>query len=218
LDEADRLLQASSGRTLAVGHVEFFNPAVTALLEHSSTPRFVVVERLSPFTVRSLDIDVVLDLMIHDLQILHALDPSPVVEVRALGVAVLSQRIDLANVRLELESGCVATVTASRVSAERVRTLRAFLEDSYLSLDYQTQTLNGYRLSRLDGATIPNEAEWGERISALDVSIEPQEPLRLELESFVSSCRGEEVTCVGGVEAREALARAHRILEVIEEK
>ena len=218
LEEADRLLAASSGRTLAVGHVEFFNPAVSALLEHSSTPRFVVVERLSPFTVRSLDIDVVLDLMIHDLQILHALDPSPLVEVRAVGVAVLSQRIDLANVRLELESGCVANVTASRVSAERVRSLRAFLGDSYLSLDYQKQTLNGYRLSGRDETTIPNAGEMGDRISALDLSIEHQEPLRLELERFVSACRGEEVSYVDGAEAREALARAHRILGVIRER
>lgn len=215
LEEADRLLAAASGRTLAVGHVEFFNPAVGALLEHRAPPRFVVVERLSPFTVRSLDIDVVLDLMIHDLQILHSLDPSPLVEVRAVGVAVLSERIDLANVRLELESGCVANVTASRVSAERVRSLRAFLDDRYYSLDYEKQTLNGYRLSTLDETAIPNPAETGERISPLDVSIEPQEPLRVELERFVSACRGEEVEYVDGAEAREALARAHRILEVI---
>jgi predicted dehydrogenase len=218
LDEADRLLDASSGRTLAVGHVEFFNPAVGALLEHRSTPRFIVVERLSPFTVRSLDIDVVLDLMIHDLQILHALDPSPLLEVRAVGVAVLSQRIDLANVRLELESGCVANVTASRVSAERVRTLRAFLQDSYLSLDYQTQTLNGFRLSGVDGVAVPSEAKPKERISALDVAIETQEPLKLELERFIAACRGEAVAYVDGAEAREALARAHRILDVIREK
>ena len=112
----------------------------------------------------------------------------------------------------------MANVTASRVSAERVRSLRAFLDDSYLSLDYQEQTLNGYLLSGLDETASLNAGDMGERISALDVSIEPREPLRLELERFVSACRGEEVAYVGGVEAREALARAHRILEVIRDR
>ena len=109
----------------------------------------------------------------------------------------------------------MANVTASRVSAERVRSLRAFLGDRYYSLDYEKQTLSGYRLSTIDEAAILNADQTGERISALDVSIEPQEPLRLELERFLSACRGEEVAYVDGVEAREALARAHQILEVI---
>ncbi len=147
LAESDRLLAAADDRILAVGHVEFFNPAVQALLRDPADPGFVVVERLSPFTRRSLDIDVVLDLMIHDLQILQALDPTPIVEVRAVGVKVLSGKIDLANARLEFESGCVANVTASRVSADKVRALRAFMSDRYYSLDYQKQSLHGYRLA-----------------------------------------------------------------------
>ncbi len=117
-------------------------------------PRFVEVQRLAVFSPRSLDVDVVLDLMIHDLQILHALDPSPVAEVRATGIAVLSPRIDIANARIELASGCVANLTASRVSAERVRKLRAFLPSRYYSLDYQAQEIKGYRLEE-DGRRAP---------------------------------------------------------------
>ncbi|HEV7786333.1 MAG TPA: Gfo/Idh/MocA family oxidoreductase, partial [Thermoanaerobaculia bacterium] len=134
LAEADRLLDAAGDRVLAVGHVEFFNPAVQALLGVGTPPRFVEVQRLGVFSPRSLDVDVVLDLMIHDLQILHALDPSPVEEVRATGIAVLSPRIDIANVRLQFASGGVANLTASRVSSERARKLRAFLPNRYYSL------------------------------------------------------------------------------------
>ena len=113
----------------------------------------------------------------------------------------------------ELESGCVANVTASRVSADRVRSLRAFHEDRYYSLDYQKQSLNGYRLAAATSG--PTASDMSSRISPLDFAIEPQEPLRLELERFIAACRGEEVSIVGGLEAREALSRAHRILEVI---
>ena len=135
LEEADRLLAHAGKQVLAVGHIEFFNPAVQALLGVGSPPRFVEVQRLGVFSPRSLDVDVVLDLMIHDLQILHALDPSPVAEIRATGIAVLSARIDIANVRVELESGAVANLTASRVSSERARKLRLFLPNRYYSLD-----------------------------------------------------------------------------------
>src|SRR6185295_20185661 len=131
------------------------NPAVQALLAAGLPPRFVEVERLAVFTPRSLDVDVVLDLMIHDLQILHALDRSPVAEVRATGVAVLSDRIDIANARVALASGCVANLTASRVSGEKVRKLRAFLPSRYFSLDYQAQEIRGYRLEEGDGAGSP---------------------------------------------------------------
>src|SRR6185503_13163189 len=156
LQEADELLAAAAESAarpvLAVGHVEFYNPAVQALLAAGAEPRFVEVERLGVFSPRSLDVDVVLDLMIHDLQILHALDPSPLFEVRATGINVLSPRIDIANVRLELESGCTANLTASRVSAERVRKLRAFVPRGYFSLDYQAQEIKGYRLEESGGA------------------------------------------------------------------
>jgi predicted dehydrogenase len=206
LGEADRLLAAADGRVLAVGHVEFFNPAVQALLSVGIPPRFVEVQRLGVFSPRSLDVDVILDLMIHDLQILHALDPSPVAEVRATGIAVLSQRIDIANVRIELASGCVANLTASRVSSERVRKLRTFLPSRYYSLDYQAQEIRGYRL----------EENGGERrILPDDLAIEKAEPLKRELESFVAACRGEDVPIVTGARARQALETALAVVKAI---
>ena len=231
LASADRLVASAGDRVLAVGHVEFYNPAVQALLSARPDPRFVEIQRLSVFGLRSLDIDVILDLMIHDLQILHALDPSPVREVRAAGVAVLSERIDIANARVELESGCVANLTASRVSAERVRRLRLFSRERYYSLDYQEQTLKGYRLETApagapavaaagtaarigsDDAAAGNStgdraAARDRRIVALDLAVERAEPLRRELEAFVAACRGERVEYVDGGAGRAALATA----------
>ena len=206
LEEADRLLERAAGRVLAVGHVEFFNPAVQALLSVRSAPRYVEVQRLGVFSPRSLDVDVILDLMIHDLQILHALDPSPVAEVRATGIAVLSPRIDIANVRIELESGCVANLTASRVSSERVRKLRAFLPNRYYSLDYQAQEIKGYRLQE-DGSQ--------RRILPDDLPVERAEPLRRELEAFIAACRGEDAPRVDGVQGRLALETALAVVEAI---
>ena len=212
LAEADRLIAAARAaeRVLAVGHVEFFNPAVRSLLaflaEQGTGARFVEVQRLARFTPRSLDVDVVLDLMIHDLQILHALDPSPVAEVRATGIDVLSPRIDIANVRVELASGCTANVTASRVSADRVRKLRVFGTSRYLSLDYQDQEVKGYRL---------DDGQEERRILPIEVPVERAEPLRRELEAFLAACRGQEVRIVDGEEGRRALATALAVVEAI---
>jgi predicted dehydrogenase len=202
LEEADALIAAAaaSGAILAVGHVEFYNPAVQTLLGAGTAPRFVEVERLGVFSPRSLDVDVVLDLMIHDLQILHALDGSEVAEVRATGINVLSPRIDIANVRLELASGCTANLTASRVSAERVRKLRMFMHRGYFSLDYAAQEIKGYRLEGADGG-MP-------QIVRADLTVEQGEPLRRELEAFLRACRGEPTALVGGGEGRRALATA----------
>jgi predicted dehydrogenase len=201
LEEADRLIAAAgaAGRVLQVGHVEFHNPAVAALLASGGRPRFVEVERLGVFSPRSLDVDVILDLMIHDLHVLHAFDPAPVAEVRATGIAVLSDRIDIASARIALESGLVANLTASRVSAEKTRKLRAFFNDRYASLDYQAQELKGFRLDRSNGER---------RILPDDRAVERAEPLRRELECFVAACRGEANRGVGGPEARRALATA----------
>jgi len=200
LGEADALLAARGDRVLAVGHVEFFNPAVQALLDLGQPPRFVESQRLGVFSPRSLDVDVVLDLMIHDLQILHALDPSEVTEVRATGIAVLSERVDIANARVALASGAVANLTASRVSAERARKLRLFLPSAYYSLDYTLQEIKGYRLVAGAG---------GRRIEAADLAVEKAEPLRRELEAFVAACRGEAGgRFVDGAAARRALATA----------
>jgi predicted dehydrogenase len=218
LTEADELLAAAvaapaavgGGRpVLAVGHVEFFNPAVQALLAGAGAPRFVEVQRLSVFTPRSLDVDVILDLMIHDLQILHALDPSPVAEVRATGIEVLSQRVDIANARVALESGAVANLTASRVSSERVRKLRLFLPNRYYSLDYREQEIKGYRLTGDGGG------EGGRRIVPDDLPVTREEPLRAELAAFAAACRGEPAPLVAGAEGRKALATALAVAEAI---
>jgi predicted dehydrogenase len=209
LAEADRMLAGAGDRVLAVGHVEFYNPAVQRLLDSVETSRFLEIERIAPFTPRSLDVDVILDLMIHDLQIVHALDPSPVAEVRALGIAVLSPRVDIANARLQLGSGCVVNVTASRVSDQRVRRLRVFGRDSYHSLDYQEQSIKGFRLAPGAGET--------RTIVPADVTVERAEPLRRELEAFVARCRGERVRLVDGAAGRRALETALRVAAAVEE-
>lgn len=207
LAEADRLIAAAGDRVLAVGHVEYFNPAVQALLELGLPPRFLEAERLGIFTARSLDVDVVLDLMIHDLQILHALDPSPVAEVRATGIAVLSPKVDIASARIALASGAVANLTASRVSADRSRKLRLFLPSAYYSCDYPQQEIKGYRLL----------SEGGERrIVAADLAVERAEPLRRELEAFVAACHGKTVRQVSGAQGRQALATALAVAGAID--
>lgn len=209
LEEADGLLRAAQagGGVLAIGHVEYYNPAVQALLRLEASPGYVEVQRLGVFSPRSLDVDVVLDLLIHDLQILHALDSSDVTEIRATGIPVLSQRVDIANVRLAFASGCVANLTASRVSGERVRKLRVFLPSRYLSIDYQEQDIKGYRLETHGGepSIVPD-----------DLTVEKQEPLRAELEAFVAASRGVDVDLVDGQAGRRALATALAIVEQME--
>jgi predicted dehydrogenase len=201
LVEADRLIAAAerAGRVLAVGHVEFHNPGVAALLDAGGAPRYVEIDRLGVFSPRSLDVDVIADLMIHDLQILHALDGSAVTEIRATGIPVLSERIDIVSARLAFASGMVANVSASRVSGEKVRVLRAFYRDRYRSLDYQAQEIKGYRLERSGDEP---------RILPETITVETAEPLRRELEQFVAACRGEPSRSVAGAEARQALATA----------
>ena len=209
LEEADRLVKAAGDAVLAVGHVEFYNPAVEQLLGIEQRPGFVEVHRLAAFSPRSLDVDVVLDLMIHDLQILHALDDSPVAEVRATGISVLSDRIDIANTRIALTSGCVANLTASRVSAERVRKLRAFLPSrGYYSVDYQDQEIKGFRLAQhgSERQILPDPLE-----------VEKQEPLKRELECFVAACRQQPSRLVDGLQGRRALKTALRVLAAIAE-
>ncbi|NJL29410.1 MAG: Gfo/Idh/MocA family oxidoreductase, partial [Thermoanaerobaculia bacterium] len=208
LEEADQLVAAARARNrvLGVGHVEFYNPAVQALMSRGEPPRFIEVQRLSAFTPRSLDVDVVLDLMIHDLQILHALDPSPVTEIRATGIDVLSSRIDIANARIELASGLVANITASRVSAEGVRKLRVFQPNHYFSIDYRQQEIKGFGLK---------EAGEQRLILPEEIKVHRCEPLRAELEAFLAACRGEKVRYVDGVEGRRALATALAVVRSI---
>ncbi len=154
LAEADEMIAAAqkSGATLAVGHTERYNPAVAAVLPLVTSPRFIEVHRLGVFPERSLDIDVVFDLMIHDLDIIMALVRSEVVSVEAVGVPVLTPKYDIANARLRFASGCIANVTASRISKDRVRKIRFFQPDAYLSIDYAAQEVEGWRLVKRDGA------------------------------------------------------------------
>jgi len=208
VSEADRLVEAASrrGSLLAVGHTERFNPAVTVGLPLVSGPRFVEVHRLGTFPERSLDIDVVFDLMIHDLDLLLASVASEVTRIEAVGVNVLTPRVDIANARLRFASGCIANVTASRISRDRVRRVRFFQHDSYVSIDYAAQEVEAYRLARGPGRP---SIEGGK----LDVPHD--EPLRLELADFVEAVRTGREPGVPGRAGREALALASRIADAM---
>jgi predicted dehydrogenase len=207
--EAEDLVRRarSRGVALGVGHVEFYNPAVQAVLEREPTPRYLDAQRLSPFTRRSLDIDVILDLMVHDLQLAQALNRnSPVTEVRAVGVPVLSPKVDLANVRIQFASGCVATLTASRVSSDRVRKLRLFEPSAYYSIDYAEQSVSAYRLRRDAGEPV---------IEPVGLDVERSEPLAAEHLAFQRACRGEAGPFVDGAGGAAALATALAVAEAI---
>jgi len=208
LEEAEELtdLAKRRGRILQVGHVERFNGAVRALHRIIKTPGFIECHRLSPFPQRGTDVDVILDLMIHDIDIILSLVKSPVSQVNAVGVPVLTDRVDISNARLEFASGCVANVTASRVSIERVRKIRIFQPDMYISLDYASQEIALFR--RLP----PDLASQPPKIVREDVVVEKEEPLRLQLMSFLSSVRERTRPEVSGEEAVEALRVASQIL------
>jgi predicted dehydrogenase len=210
LAEADELIAAAgaSGATLAVGHTERYNPAVAAVFPLVTSPRFIEVHRLGVFPDRSLDIDVVFDLMIHDLDVILALVRSEVTSIEAVGVPVLTPKYDIANARLRFASGCIANVTASRISKERVRKIRFFQPDAYLSIDYAAQEVEGWRLVRGDG---PRPS-----IQGGPIPVERDEPLRLELADFVNSARGKTRPVVDGDAGRRALELATRVAEKME--
>jgi predicted dehydrogenase len=210
LEEAERMIAAAraSGAVLAVGHTERHNPAVAAVLPHVTSPRFIEVHRLGVFPDRSLDIDVVFDLMIHDLDIILAMVRSEVTSIEAVGVAVLTPRYDIANARLRFESGCIANVTASRISRERVRKIRFFQPDSYLSIDYAAQEIEAWRLVRRDGAR--------PAIEGGPIAVERDEPLRREIADFVRAARDGTKPLVDGEAGRRALGLATRIAEKME--
>jgi predicted dehydrogenase len=209
LADADRLIEAAARRgvLLAVGHTERFNPAVVAALPLVSNPRFVEVHRLGTFPERSLDIDVVFDLMIHDLDLLLTSVRSEVTAIEAIGVNVLTPRTDIANVRLRFASGCIANVTASRISREKIRKVRFFQRDSYLSIDYAAQEAEAYRLVAQNGRPV---IEGGK----LDVLRD--EPLRVELADFVDAVRNKREPVVSGPAGRDALELATRVAEAME--
>ncbi len=224
LADADLILELARkhGRVVQVGHLERFNPAVTAAHRHLHKPMFFEAHRLSIFTPRSLDVDVVLDLMIHDLDIVLSLVASPVREVRAVGLPVLSRKVDIANVRVEFENGCIANFTASRVSTERVRKLRFFQPHQYLSLDFARQDLlmiDVTAAAGMDPAMLAALAEKAAQagghpsagLSLKKVAVEPGEPLRLEVEAFLKAVRERSRPVVSGEDGRAALALALEI-------
>jgi predicted dehydrogenase len=211
LEDADRLIQAAreNNRVLQIGHLERFNPAVVQLREIVRKPRFFEAHRMGMFSPRSLDIDVVLDLMIHDLDIISLLVPSPVAEVSAVGIAVLTNRIDIANARLHFEDGCVANITASRVSMEKIRKLRLFQKREYISLDYTRQDVAIFGLNHKTGSVMPE-------IVSRKLTPEKKEPLQQELSAFLSSTRGQCPVECGGEDGRKALALALQVLHKAE--
>jgi predicted dehydrogenase len=210
LREADEMIAAAgaAGVTLAVGQTERYNPAVTAVMPLVTSPRFVEVHRLGVFPDRSLDIDVVFDLMIHDLDIILAIVPSEVSSIEAVGVPVLTPKYDIANARLRFASGCIANITASRISRDRVRKIRFFQPDAYLSIDYAAQEVEGWRLVRRDGSR-PS-------IQGGPLPVQRDEPLKCELADFVAAVREQRKPLVDGEAGRRALALATEIAAKME--
>ena len=217
LQEADHLIEKakSSQRVVQVGHLERFNPAVQATIPLITQPMFFEVHRLSVFTPRSLDIDVVLDLMIHDLDIVLSFVHSPVREVRAVGLPILSGKTDIANVRIEFESGCVANFTASRVSTERIRKLRFFQPKQYISIDYGRQDVLAFTVS---GAPAPEATPSANpQIGMTKPLVKGEEPLYAELKSFLDAVRQRAQPVVSLEDGRRALALALQIVDQIED-
>jgi len=217
VEDADRLVAAAErgGALLATGHTERFNPAVAKALPLIADPRFIEIHRLGTFPERSLDIDVIFDLMIHDLDLLLSVVKSPVTMIEAVGVNVLTPKADIANARLRFASGCIANVTASRISRERVRKARFFQHDSYVSIDYASQELEMFRLVK-DSATDGLMAGGRPIIHGGKLEVMNEEPLRRELEDFVDAVRAGRAPGVTGRDGREALALATRVAETME--
>ncbi len=207
LADARQLIEAANRnkKILQVGHLERFNPAILALDPAITRPLFFEIHRMSEFSPRCLDVDVVLDLMIHDIDIVLSLIHEMPDEIRAAGISILSPKVDIANVRLQFPGGCVANLTASRVSTERIRKLRLFQPHEYISLDYSRREAVRFRVNppmKIDFAALP---------------VTKDEPLRLELESFFTCVRTRENPRVTGVQALGSLEVADGILDKIEE-
>jgi predicted dehydrogenase len=217
LAEAAELVQfaATRKRVAQAGHLERFNPAVRATIPLLTWPMFFEVHRLSVFTPRSLDVDVVLDLMIHDLDIVLSFANSPVREVRAVGLPILSGKVDIANVRLEFESGCVANFTASRVSTERVRKLRFFQPRQYVSVDYGRQEVLVFTVG--EEAGISGTPTVNPQIQVGKPAVTSEEPLHAELKSFLHAVRRRSTPVVPLEDGRRALAVALDIVGAIRE-
>jgi predicted dehydrogenase len=209
LAEADQLVSTAErhGRILQVGHLERFNPAITAVIPVLNRPLYFEVHRLGVFTPRSLDIDVVYDVMIHDLDILLALVGAPVIDIKAIGIPVLTDKVDIAHARLDFATGAVANVTASRVSTERVRKMRFFQQHEYISVDFTRRDALRVRVAepgpqpKFDFAALPSERE---------------EPLHAELQSFLESVRTRRPPRVDGAAGRRALELADQVMAGIQ--
>jgi predicted dehydrogenase len=209
--EADALIAAAktAGVVLAVGHSERFNPAVVAARPHVRDPRFIEVHRLGTFPDRSLDIDVVLDLMIHDLDLILSLVPSEVEGVEAVGVPVLTPKVDIANARIRFANGCIANLTASRISRDPVRKIRFFQRDSYVSIDTASREVEMYKLMPQSGA-LP-------KIDGGKLEVSGDEPLQKQLEDFIGAVRDGRAPAVTGEQGRSALALASRIVDLMKQ-
>jgi predicted dehydrogenase len=207
LDAAAHLIDTADrhGRMLQVGHLERFNPAVIALEQRATVPLFFEIHRLNLFSPRSLDVDVVLDLMIHDIDIVLGLAQADPSEIRAAGISILSAKVDIANVRLQFPNGCVANLTASRVSTERVRKLRLFQPSQYLSLDYTRQDLAVFSVA------------GNRQIGFEQAPVAKGEPLKAQFDAFLNAVESRTLTKCSGIAARQTLRAALAVLDKIEE-
>jgi predicted dehydrogenase len=214
LAQADQLIAVAKeyDRIAQVGHLERFNPAVRATLPLITQPMFFEVHRLSVFTPRSLDVDVVLDLMIHDLDVVLSFVKSTIKEIRAVGLPILSGKVDIANVRMEFDSGCIANFTASRVSTERVRKVRFFQPSQYVSIDYARQDVLVFTLGKTEAPGIPSV---NPQIKVAKPAITAAEPLHAELKSFLQAVRQRSQPAIPLEDGRRALAAALDIVAAI---
>lgn len=206
IEEADSLISEADrrGALVQVGHVERFNSAFRTMRSFIHNPKFIEAHRIGPYVGRGIDVDIILDLMIHDIDIILSAVKSDLIDLRAIGVPVLTNHIDIANVRLEFASGCIANLTASRVSREKMRKIRIFQPDAYISLDYGQQSMAIYRRALENG--IP-------RITGEEIQAEKEEPLLAELRSFIHAVQKRSKPVVTGSDGREALKIALSIIE-----
>jgi len=215
LDEADELIDAAAdaGVVLAVGQTERFNTALTAARPLVTDPRFIEVHRLGTFPERSLDIDVVFDLMIHDLDVVLSLVDSDVESLEAVGVPVITNRVDIANARLRFANGCIVNLTASRISRDRVRKIRFFQPSAYVSIDYATQKVEVYRLVKGNGPGPFDGAQGRPAIEGGELDVPNEEPLKRELADFVEAIGERRAPTVTGEAGRRALVLAQEIVD-----
>jgi predicted dehydrogenase len=209
-EDARKLIDIANarGRIIQVGHVERYNPAIVAAAPFLGDIGYIEAERLGVFVQRSLDVDVLLDLMIHDLNLVLSLIRQPITGIKAVGIPVLTDKVDITNVRLEMANGAVANLTASRVSQERVRKIRFFGREAYISVDTREQEVKGFRLNHFDR---------GRSIEPLEINVEKQEPLRAELESFLECVRERKRPLVSAEDGVEAVELAIRVAAAIDD-